>query len=112
MATELPIRIVSVANRREHWSKRHKRAQAHKKAALMVPKASLPCQVTLTRVAPKAGGWMDSDNLQTAFKALRDGIAARLGVDDADDRVTWVYRQQAGPHYAALVKIEPQPLDK
>lgn len=101
----LPIRIISVANRSEHWAKRYRRSSAHKKAALMVPKASIPCTVTLTRIAPKAGWTLDGDNLQSAFKALRDGIAARLGVDDADPRVVWLYRQAVGKQYAARVEI-------
>lgn len=71
----------------------------------MVPKHPLPCIVELTRVAPLAGGTLDGDNLQSAFKALRDGIAARLGIDDADSRVTWVYKQALGKKYAAQVKI-------
>lgn len=105
--TELPIRIISVANRREHWRKRAERAAAHKRASFMVPKHPLPCVVKLTRIAPKAGGTLDGDNLQSAFKALRDGIAARLGVDDADPRVTWEYAQALGKTYAARVEIFP-----
>lgn len=104
--TELPLRIESVANLREHWSVRAKRAKAHKHAALAVPKHPLPCVVTLTRIAPRE---LDDDNLQSGFKALRDGIAARFGVDDRDPRVRFVYRQQKGPPkvYAARVAIAP-----
>lgn len=104
--TELPIRIESCANLREHWSKRAKRAKAHRLAAMAVPVHPLPCVVTLTRIGPRE---LDTDNLAGGFKALRDGIADRLGVDDADPRVTWRYRQQKGPPkvYAARVDIEP-----
>jgi len=34
-----------------------------------------------------------TDNLPTGFKGLRDAVAASLGVDDADSRVAWEYRQ-------------------
>lgn len=103
---ELPIRIESVANLREHWSVRNKRAKAHRQAALAVPAHSLPCVVTLVRVAPRE---LDDDNLASGFKALRDGIAARLGVDDRDPRVRFVYGQTKGTpkQYAARVSIAP-----
>lgn len=103
---ELPLRIESVANLREHWSTRAKRAKAHKQAALAVPVHPLPCVVTLTRIAPRE---LDDDNLQSGFKALRDGIASRLGVDDRDPRVRFVYDQAKGAprQYSARVSIAP-----
>ena len=102
---ELPLRIESVANRREHWGDKARRAKAHRLAALAVPRHPLPCVVTLIRVAPRK---LDDDNLQSGFKALRDGIADRLGVDDADPRVTWKYDQVRGraKEYAARVRVE------
>lgn len=102
---ELPLRIQPVANLREHWGARARRAKAHRKAAMAVPRHPLPCVVTLTRVGPKP---LDDDNLTGGFKALRDGIADRLGVDDADPRVTWRYDQVRGKakEYAARVRIE------
>lgn len=101
----LPLRIESVANKREHWGKRAARAKAHRFAALAVPAHPLPCTVTLTRIAPRA---LDDDNLQSGFKALRDGIADRLGVKDNDPRVTWRYAQERGQpkQYAVRVCIE------
>lgn len=104
--TELPLRIESVANKREHWSARARRTKAHRLAALAVPTHPLPCIVTLTRVGPRK---LDDDNLASGFKALRDGIADRLGVDDGDSRVTWRYAQVRGKakEYAARVTIEP-----
>lgn len=101
----LPIRVESVSNLREHWAARHRRAKAHRKAAMVVPVHPLPCVVTLTRIAPRA---LDShDNLRSGFKALADGIAKRLGVDDADPRVEWRYAQRKGAprQYAVVVQI-------
>ena len=98
----LHIRIVSITNVREHWTKRHRRAKEHRKAALLVPKVALPCTVRMTRYGLRL---LDSDNLQSGLKALRDGIAARLGVDDADPRVTWEYAQEKG-EYAVRVDID------
>lgn len=102
--TELPLRVESVANKREHWSKRARRAKLHRIAALAVPRHPLPCVVTMIRVAPRK---LDGDNLQSGFKALRDGIATVLGVDDADPSVDWQYGQARGraKEYAVRVTI-------
>jgi hypothetical protein len=102
---ELPLRIESCANKREHWSVRARRTKARRLAALAVPVHPLPCVVTLIRVAPRQ---LDDDNLASGFKALRDGIADRLGVKDNDPRVTWRYAQVRGKakEYAARVRIE------
>jgi hypothetical protein len=102
---ELPLRIESVANRREHWAVRARRTKAHRLAALAVPVHPLPCVVTLIRVAPRV---LDGDNLQSGFKALRDGIADRLGVADNDPRVEWRYGQERGKakEYAVRVRVE------
>ncbi|MFK3647926.1 hypothetical protein ACI2IY_05740 [Lysobacter enzymogenes] len=101
----LPLRIVSEANKREHWRYRQRRSKACRSAAVAVPNGiALPCAVHLTRIAPRK---LDDDNLQSGFKALRDGIADRLGIKDNDPRVTWSYDQERGkPHeYAARITI-------
>jgi len=102
----LPLRIVSVANVREHWAVKAKRTKAHRLAALALPVMPLPAKVTLTRIAPRA---LDGhDNLSSAFKALVDGIADRLGVKDNDPRIEWKYEQARGrpKEYAARIRIE------
>jgi hypothetical protein len=102
----LPIRIESCANLREHWAKRAGRAKAHRMAALAVPRHPLPCVVTITRIAPRK---LDDDNLAGGCKALRDGIADRLGVDDGSPLVQWRYDQRKGmpKQYAVEVVIAP-----
>lgn len=105
----IPVRAVSVANVREHWSKRAKRAKLHREtAAFFCPRVSLPCIVTLMRVAPRP---LDDDNNVSALKACRDGIADRLGVKDNDPSVTWRYKQCKGEPrvYEVFVTIEPRP---
>jgi crossover junction endodeoxyribonuclease RusA len=104
---ELPIRIESEANGREHWAPKMNRVKMHRQAAIAIPKhklPGLPCMVTLTRIAPRR---LDGDNLQSGFKALRDGIADRMGVKDNDPGVTWVYAQErAAPKvYACRISI-------
>lgn len=108
----------SELNQRDHWAARHRRAQAQKKEThLMLAlcsrqkpygsaakpwKPTLPCEVTLTRISPRR---LDGDNLQGALKYIRDEVADWIGVDDADDRVEWSYRQENGKH-AVRITIE------
>lgn len=102
---ELGIRLISEANSRGHWAKRAKRFKGHKIAALAVPRHALPVLVTITRLGP---GRMDDDNLAGAAKALRDGIAARLGVDDGDTRrIRFQYRQERANAHGVRVRLEP-----
>ncbi|MET3654067.1 hypothetical protein [Dyella japonica] len=104
---ELPLRLVSVANVRECWQQKAARTKAHRRAAIAVPKHAVPCVVTITRIGPRM---LDGDNLQSACKGLRDGIADRLGVDDRDPAVEWRYTQEiAKPkRYAVRVRIESE----
>lgn len=98
----LPIRLISTANAREHWAIKAKRAKLHRAATIVIKKHPLPCVVELIRVGKRK---LDGDNLQNSAKALRDGIADRLGADDADPRIEWKYDQIIGKDYAAIVRI-------
>jgi hypothetical protein len=105
----LPLKIVSVANLSEHWTAKAKRTRLHREAARVLlrrhsaPKAG-PVTITLTRIASRE---MDGDNLQSAFKACRDGVADWLGIDDGHPWLTWVYAQRTGKPgmYAAEVTV-------
>lgn len=46
-----------------------------------------PAVVVLTRVSPRP---FDDDGTTAALKSIRDGMADWWGIDDADERVTWV----------------------
>lgn len=109
---------MSEANNSEHWTKKHRRHKTQKteiwvKFQNEKPKISLPCIVTLTRIASRK---LDDDNLLFAFKYIRDEIADHLvqykgkcaGRSDSDDRLTWVYKQEKGRvnHYAIRVEVE------
>ena len=100
LSLTLPTATVSEANRREHWRARWKRAKAQRAAAYFTVKAALPAQarppyrVSLTRRGPRK---LDGDNLQSALKAIRDGVADALDVNDGDSKaVRFTYRQTAG----------------
>jgi len=92
MTVLLPLKTVGGLNAREHWRTRSARVKRERQtAALLVQPHPLPCVVTMTRLSV---GVLDDDNLQGACKAIRDGIADRLGIDDRDPRVSWRYAQR------------------
>lgn len=97
VVVDLPLRVVSEANRRGHWAGKARRAKQARGLATMMLKAhgplvwAFPVAVILTRIAPCA---LDDDNLRAALKATRDGVADWLGVDDRDPRVRWLYDQR------------------
>jgi hypothetical protein len=100
----LPIKTVGGLNAREHHLKRARRVKRERfTARLMTPDHPLPCIVTITRLSP---GILDDDNLQGAAKAIRDGIADRLGIDDRDPRVQWRYAQAKCKRGEFGVRIE------
>ena len=102
----LPIRLESIANKRWHWARKAKYVQSIRLAVkLKCPEFEPPCVVTMTRIAPRM---LDSDNLVSCFKAARDSIAERLGVDDRDSRVLWKCEQRRGKpkEYAVHVQLQ------
>jgi hypothetical protein len=104
---EVPIKLVSEANTHDGL-----KAQLRRKAQVkrtmrqvltLIPRVvALPCTVTMVRFGPKE---LDSDNLDNAFKAVRDMIAEWVGVDDADKRYTWQFHQKPGKAYKVRVTI-------
>ena len=100
ISIKIPIRIVSEANSNEHWikkAKRHKQQKLLIRAYMKQHTFSLPIRVKLTRHAPRP---FDSDNLQSAFKYIRDAVAENLtgikkaGMADSDLRIIWEYFQE------------------
>ena len=63
----------------------------------------LPVIVRLTRIGQKR---LDDDNLRMALKAVRDCVAAWLGVDDANPLIRWEYGQRAGFVGGCLIRIK------
>lgn len=62
------------------------------------------CLVVLTRIAPRS---LDDDNLPRSFKAIRDGIAEALGMDDnVKSKLKWGYAQEKGPPKKYAVRIQ------
>lgn len=105
----IPLRTVSALNRREHWAVRARRVKAERRAALLITQPNwidkFPATITLVRFGPRK---LDDDNLRGAMKGVRDGVADRLGVDDADPRITWEYQQEKGKYGVRLCYQYPR----
>lgn len=101
IVVEIPgLRLVSEANQRGHTRAKAKRVASQRSAitttlrvmgGAVVP---LPCRVVITRLAPRT---LDDDNLASACKAVRDGVAEWLGIDDRDAQAEWSVAQEKGP---------------
>ena len=107
----LAVRTFTESNAKGGWVAKWKRAQQQLEQGRGVAmvlnqrrRIELPAVVTFTRYSPQL---MDDDNLPTAFKHVRDGIAKFVGVDDGDARWHWVYRQERARHHGIRVEIEP-----
>jgi hypothetical protein len=88
-------------NSRDHWAVKAHRAKQERSAAFLILRTKgkppeLPVTVELTRHAARL---MDSDQIVTVMKSVRDGVADWLGVDDGDDRITWVVKQRKAPKH-------------
>lgn len=85
-----------------------RRVKAQRQAAflgtLSLGRRPLPLTVHIVRQIGPRGRQLDTDNLVRAAKAIRDGVADALGIDDADPRVAWVYGQERAAAHG--VKIE------
>ncbi len=104
-----PIKLVSESNLREHWFIKHKRRKEYFKALkLVLPSEGilLPCEIHLVRVGKRE---LDSDNLQSAFKSIRDFIGdylipgKRMGLADNDPRLSWKYSQEKGSYCIKII---------
>ena len=111
---DLPIRIHSEMNSRDHWRTVRKRASDHhiavhyslinfRELLRLIVGANRKIVVTITRLGP---GTYDDDNLACGFKFCRDQVAKELGIDDGSNRFEWRYRQERSRVHSARVCIE------
>ncbi len=114
---DIPIRVVSEANQREHWRTKAKRAKSQRMIGRLYGNSKVNALrkelilrdgaiITFTRVAFQL---MDDDNLAGASKAVRDGVCDALGMKDGPKSgLTFRYAQEQGPPkiYAVRVCIE------
>lgn len=106
----VPTPIVSTANRREHWTKRHQRNDAQARAVNTAMGNEIigrgkPKKVTFVVLSVQP---IDSDNLAISCKHCRDSIAKLCGFDDREN--VWRYDQRRPLHYepqrGVFVKVE------
>jgi hypothetical protein len=105
-----PLETVSEKNRHEHWRAKAARTQQQRSltlAVLLHTVGAMPMweggwMIYLTRIAPRR---LDSDNLQRALSAVRDGVAEWLQIDDGSARLTWDYGQEKGVPWQYAVRV-------
>lgn len=104
------LRLWSEMNCRDHWRARKRRFDDQRIIVRCLWPRPL-CRdygerlaVTITRYGPRR---LDSDNLASSAKAVRDEIAHILGIDDGSDRIEWRYAQEEGA-YGVRITIEPR----
>lgn len=110
----IPMDLQSEANSRQHKAEASGRVHAQRFAALCALRSRhpvrppLPAGVVVVRVVAPPRKFFDSDNVARAAKAVRDGIADYLRVDDGDARLLWAYEQEEAPPGLArdAVRIE------
>jgi hypothetical protein len=109
LAFELPIDTLSELNTHEHWTLKARRVKRQRREAHKICLISgkgfklsetSKIEITLTRLAPRT---LDSDNLVGALKAVRDGVADWLGIDDGSDRIIWNYNQEYLPRTRSIL---------
>lgn len=116
----IALRTVSEANRsnREHWAQQAKRHRQQRQTTTqylrtdwgrLMTNWQTPATITLTRIAPRA---LDTDNLSSALKHVRDGVADWCGTEDNDPLLTWEYSQEQGKprDYAVRITLQEHPL--
>lgn len=107
----VPLRIYSEANMREHWAKKSRRTTEQRHVTRYMVMNELCRQgvsftrgtVKLIRLAPRT---LDSDNLQSAFKAVRDGLADAIKINDGKPEVVYTYDQEQSKAYGFRIEME------
>ena len=109
----LPIPTKSTANLREHHHAKARRVKMERSTTSdwlrivhghpLLATTGWWFDITLTRLG---GRGLDDDNLANAGKAVRDGVADWLGIDDGDKRLTWTYTQEPGGPIGVRIRIE------
>jgi hypothetical protein len=101
LVVPMPIKILSEANLRNGHMARWRRGKAQKQVVGFILPSHLtsthktpPLVITLVRLIGKGGQRLDDDNNVGGFKAVRDAVAACLGIDDGDKRLTWICEQR------------------
>lgn len=113
MRISLPLKTVSEMNCRG-WRKRAERTKLQRSIVraymhgIIRKPMMFPLSITLRRFSP---GWkpLDDDNLRCSMKAVRDGVADALKIDDGDKtKASWEYDQARDSMYRIEIDIHPK----
>jgi hypothetical protein len=104
----LPIHTVSESNMRDHWAVKARRVKEQRARTFTeltehfgnLPASPVAAEVRLLRVGARA---LDDDNLRSSLKAVRDGVAEYLGIDDGKRNIKFSYAQEVGKYYAVEI---------
>lgn len=101
------LRLTYTLNSREHWSAKARVVESQRAAVrLAFEGVALPSNPTRVLIVREGPVLLDSDNAAGACKAVRDEVAALLGVDDGPrGPVTWVVEQLRERAYGVRVEI-------
>lgn len=112
---ELPTRIESLQNLREHWRTQAARTRVQRGGTTQwlrvltiglteaVVRLDPPLVVTLVRLAPRK---LDHSNMVGGFKHCQDGVADWLQIDDGSSLLEWRYEQEKNERFGVRVRIE------
>lgn len=103
----LPLKTESEMNKRGHWTGRASRMKNARRAVAQVFPRRLLVPVLHVLLERVSAGELDDDNLRSALKGVRDGVAHMLRIDDASPLVRWEYAQIRGSrgHHEVRVTI-------
>lgn len=111
---ELPIYTKCEANARMHHMAKHAllgdirpsvemAIRAHASVKRFSP--PFPCVARMTRLAPPANRLDRGDNLSSALKKVRDGIADWMRLNDRSHLVEWVCEQEDARAFGVRIEI-------
>lgn len=120
LTVTLPIVVRSISNLHESPFVRHKRAKGERIGTLAALRTligtgphSIPIGYALTVHMTRLGGRkLDDDNLDGAFKSVRDGVADWFGIDDGDPIWRWDCFQSPGGDAGIEITIRCAPDDR
>ncbi len=99
LSLSLDVETRSETNARDKWARIHRVEKQRKdvEEAFTLPAGSIPERgpwcVRPTRLSSSE---LDDDNLSASMKAIRDSVAAAIGVDDGSPSIAWLYAQAKG----------------
>jgi hypothetical protein len=107
----LPLATKPEGNTREsYWVVSRRRKEEKLAVALSLRQYApalidqgFPMVCLMTRIS---FGTLDSDNLQGAFKGIRDAVAKELNINDGGADVEWRYAQRRGPRGVRAIEIK------